>query len=54
MKRKGLGPVPLFLAAEGVLYAIFLYLDLSGRGAESAPVKYLSIVLCLALALSGG
>ena len=47
-----------FCAAEGVLYAAFLTLDLTGRGAGSVPVKYGGVLLCvlfaLACALRGG
>jgi len=42
----------LFLAAEGALYAWFLFLDLFRGGAGAAPVKYASIALC-ALAAAG-
>lgn len=52
-RMRGKGLVPLFLTAEGALYAAFLTLDLSGRWAESTYLKYLSIALCLALALAG-
>lgn len=41
----------LFLAAEGVLYAAFLTLDLCGHMADSIPIKYTGIVLCLWAAL---
>lgn len=49
-------PFPLravFLSAEGVLYALFLALDLTGRGGQSVPIKYAGIVLCLAYSLLG-
>ena len=51
-------PVPsplraVFLSAEGVLYALFLALDLTGRGGQSVPIKYAGIVLCLAYSLLG-
>lgn len=39
-----------FLAAEGVLYAVFLTLDLTGRGGLSVPVKYAGVLLCLGFA----
>ncbi len=41
----------LFLAAEAVLYAAFLALDLGGNYRISAGLKYLSLLLCLAAAL---
>lgn len=41
----------IFLAAEAVLWAGFLYLDLFQGGAGSAPVKYAGVVLCLVFAL---
>ncbi|MCI8915745.1 MAG: hypothetical protein HFF26_03635 [Oscillospiraceae bacterium] len=47
-------PAPLvraFLAAEGGIYALFLTLDLMGRGVGSVPVKYAGVLLCLALSL---
>ena len=40
-----------FLAAEGVLYAAFLALDLTGQSADSVTVKYGGILLCLLFAL---
>ena len=47
-----------FLAVEGAIYAAFLALDLTGRGADAVPVKYAGILLCvlfaLACALRGG
>ena len=43
-----------FLAAEGLLYALFLVLDLTGRGSLTIPVKYGGILLCLAFSLPGG
>ena len=42
----------VFLAVEGVLYAAFLALDLTGRGGASVPVKYDGILLCLLFALA--
>lgn len=39
-----------FLAVEGALYAIFLFLDLMGRGGRTVPIKYSGILLCLAFA----
>lgn len=51
-------PVPpalraAFLSAEGVIYALFLALDLTGRGGRSVPLKYAGILLCLAFSLLG-
>ncbi len=47
-----------FLAAEGLLYAAFLALDLTGRGGDTIFLKYGGILLCvlftLASALKGG
>ena len=40
-----------FLVLEGVLYAAFLTLDLTGRGSLSTPVKYASVLLCLVFVL---
>lgn len=40
-----------FLAAEAVIYAAFLALDLMGRGDRTIPVKYGGILLCLAFSL---
>ena len=50
-------PVPpaipvCFLAGSGGLYAAFLALDLTGRGADSVPVKYGGVLLCLLFALA--
>ncbi len=36
-----------FLAAEAVIYAAFLILDLTGRGGLTIPIKYGGILLCL-------
>ena len=41
-----------FLALEGALYAVFLTLDLTGRGESSVPVKYGGVLLCLLFALA--
>ena len=54
MKEK---PIPTavlagFLAAEGIIYAAFLTLDLTGRGDAAVPVKYGGILLCLLFALA--
>lgn len=51
-------PVPpalraAFLSAEGVIYTLFLALDLTGRGGQSVPLKYAGILLCLAFSLLG-
>ena len=60
MREKSVSPaVPaVFLAVEGVLYATFLALDLTGWGAGAVPVKYGGVLLCflfaLACALRGG
>lgn len=43
-----------FLSIEGALYALFLVLDLTGRGDQTISIKYASILLCLALSLLGG
>ena len=40
-----------FLAAEGVLYAAFLALDLTGQSADSVPTKYGGVLLCVLFAL---
>ena len=54
MKEKSIPPAVLagFLAAEGVLYAAFLTLDLTGRGESAVPVKYGGVLLCLLFALA--
>lgn len=39
-----------FLIPEGLLYAAFLALDLTGHGALSVWVKYAGVLLCLAFA----
>ena len=41
-----------FLAAEGILYAAFLALDLTGQSADSVPVKYGGVLMCVLFALS--
>ena len=43
----------VFLAAEGLLYVLFLALDLTGRGGQTVPVKYGGVLLCLAFSLPG-
>ena len=41
----------VFLAVECALYAVFLTLDLTGRGGLTIPIKYAGVLLCLAYAL---
>lgn len=43
--------IAAFLSLEGLLYAAFLAMDLSGRGSATVPVKYAGVLLCLAFAL---
>lgn len=48
-------PIPaaltaVFLAAEAVLYAVFLTLDILGRSEQTLWLKYAGILLCLAFA----
>lgn len=40
-----------FLPVEGILYAFFLLLDVTGSSDATVPVKYAGILLCLAFAL---
>ena len=40
-----------FLLAEGILYALFLSMDLTARQGQTIPVKYFAILLCLGFAL---
>ncbi len=40
-----------FLSVEGVVYAVFLVLDLTGRGGQTISIKYAGVLLCLAYAL---
>ena len=60
MEKGPVSPAALvgFLAGEGVLYAAFLALDLTGQSADSVAVKYGGVLLCLlftlACALRGG
>ncbi len=42
--------ITAFLSAEGVLYALFLSLDLTGRGGMTVPLKYGGVLLCLGFA----
>lgn len=53
MKRLPLPPALTagFLLLEGVLYAAFLALDLTGQGSLTIPIKYAGILLCLAFTL---
>ena len=56
MKPTGI-PKPLltvFLSAQAALYAVFLTLDLLGRGDETHGFKYGGILLCLLFALLCG
>ena len=52
-KEKSIPPaVPAgFLAGSGVIYLVFLALDLTGRGGTSVPVKYGGVLLCVLFAL---
>ena len=55
MKRSAF-PIPLvavFLAAESVLYLLFLGMDVLGRGGDTLWLKYTGILLCLAFAILG-
>ena len=54
LKEKSIPPAALagFLAGSGALYAAFLALDLTGRGAAAVPVKYGGVLLCLLFALA--
>ena len=54
MKGKSIPPAVLagFFAVEGTIYAAFLALDLTGRGADAVPVKYAGVLLCLLFALA--
>lgn len=49
-KRAPAGLAAPFLWAEGALYAVFLALDLTGRGGQTVPIKYAGILLCLGFA----
>ena len=40
-----------FLLAEGILYALFLSMDLTALRNQTVPVKYAGILLCLGFAL---
>lgn len=41
----------VFLAVECTIYAVFLTLDLAGRGGWTIPIKYAGVLLCLTYAL---
>lgn len=43
--------IAVFAAAEGLLYLVFLVLDITGRGADTLWLKYAGILLCFAFAL---
>ena len=45
------GLTAAFLGLEGVIYAAFLALDLTGRGGQTVSIKYAGVLLCLAFAL---
>lgn len=53
-KRPGYGLTSTFLSVEGVVYAAFLILDLTGQGGQTVSIKYAGVLLCLAFALTGG
>ena len=42
-----------FLSLEGVIYACFLVLDLTGRGEQTVSLKYAGVLLCLGFSLLG-
>ena len=50
-KRLPSNLVTTFLSVEGVLYAVFLALDLMGRGSQTISIKYAGILLCLLFSL---
>lgn len=50
-KRIPANLINAFLSLEGALYAMFLALDLTGRGGQTIPIKYGGILLCLAFSL---
>lgn len=52
-KRADSSLTSTFLSVEGVLYAAFLLLDLTGRGGRTVPIKYAGVLLCLAFSLTG-
>lgn len=41
----------VFLAVEGLIYCVFLTLDLTGRSGQTIALKYTGILLCLLYAL---
>lgn len=53
MRRKHIpnAVTAVFLALECLLYAVFLSLDLTGRGGQTLWLKYAGILLCLLYAL---
>lgn len=53
MNRSAASLRSTFLSVEGVAYACFLLLDLTGHGDQTTPIKYAGIVLCLAFSLLG-
>ena len=52
VERRARRELAAFLAVQAALYAAFLAMDLAGLGAWGDPVKFLSILLCLAFCLS--
>lgn len=50
-KRVPSNLVAAFLSAEGVLYALFLLLDVTGGSGATVPIKYAGILLCLVFSL---
>lgn len=53
MNRSAASLRSTFLSVEGVAYACFLLLDLTGHGDQTTPIKYAGVVLCLAFSLLG-
>ena len=49
--REGKGTMRAFLWAQGALYALFVSMDLLNMGRAGDPVKFCSILLCLAFCL---
>lgn len=52
-KYRLLGPVPLFLTVQGVLWLRIVYLDTCRGGAGATLLRYVGVALCAALALYG-
>lgn len=52
-KRSPSSLTTTFLSVEGVIYAVFLVLDLTGRGGQTISIKYAGVLLCLAFSLLG-